>query len=125
MRKAMILLLGLVSFSSISAHVNDIDDILYFDRLIDLTFEQIIESFGEPDFFEERPIGFEIPLLGEKEPDYLRYFSCQELIETVIIRYMNWKKGAWITGVWLKQISKNCWRVFHSEEYDSEKIEVG
>jgi hypothetical protein len=102
----------------------DIDGILYFDRLVNITFDQIIEKFGEPDFIEERAIGFEIPL-SEKEPDYLRYFSYQELTETVIIRYMTWKKGVWITEVSLKRTAENYWVVFHSTEYNSEEIEVG
>jgi hypothetical protein len=38
---------------------------------------------------------------------------------------MSWKKGVWITDVWLKRTTENYWKVFHSEEYNSEEIEVG
>ena len=87
-----------------------------------MTIGRCILLLGKPTSRYEYVVNDEYELLTEKDPDYCRYFSKQELKDGVKIRYYIWEKGRgedinW-TEAWAKK-EKNKWVVFDSMWYDS------
>lgn len=86
------------------------------------TIGRCVLALGKPTYSYEYVVNEEYMFLTEKEPDYWKYFSEQELKSGVKIRYYIWKKGKgdntnW-TEAWAKK-EKNKWVVFDSMWYDS------
>jgi hypothetical protein len=82
------------------------------ERYVGKTIDQIILRLGEPSGETFRVIDENYRGM-ESEPDYYKFFSLDELRETVTVRIVAWNRGRRYIVVWAKEDSDK-WVIFSS-----------
>ncbi len=86
------------------------------DEYVGMTLEEVVNKFGSPDSESMKIIdkdyrGYEF------EPDYSKYFSDSQRIQSVMVKFIIYEKRKEKIYLWLKNID-NDWIVFSSLRFN-------